>query len=188
MLAISPTAATFAATKVGEVSSYTFNVANTGGSPTGTLAVTISAGAPDFAMASSDCVVALPSLGVCRLQVTYRPTAPGTKNGTLTVTDATPGMVPATAALSGTATPSSDAGTATFPSFATDIVPLLKKACLCHVQGGQPPLLDTHANVKANASASLKAMGQATMPPGSGLATSDQNLLQAWVNAGAPNN
>jgi hypothetical protein len=100
-LAINPSTQIFTSI-VGQPVTWTFNVSNSGGSPTGTLAATISAGGPDFAITSNDCVVALPSLGVCKIQVTFTPVAAGPKNGTLTVADATPGSLPATATLTGT--------------------------------------------------------------------------------------
>ena len=126
-LAVNPSSQPFTAI-VGQPVTWTFNVSNSGGSPTGTLAATISAGAPDFAIASNDCVVALPALGVCKITVTFTPTAVGAKNGTLTVTDATPGSTPATATLTGTGiqdrlvtiTPAtSDFGTVKIPAVKT---------------------------------------------------------------------
>lgn len=100
-LAIGPSPQIFTAI-VGQPVTFAFNVSNSGGSPTGTLAASISAGGPDFAIASNDCVVALPPLGVCKISVTFTPTAAGAKAGTLTVTDATPGSLPAVAVLTGT--------------------------------------------------------------------------------------
>jgi hypothetical protein len=79
-----------------------------------------------------------------------------------------------------------DAGTA--PSFTYDIMPLLKKGCLCHVQGGEAPLLDTYLNVKSNANASLSSMQNESMPPSSPLSKSEIDLFQRWINAGTPNN
>jgi hypothetical protein len=103
-LSINPPSAPFTAS-VGETYVVTFNVSNSGGSPTGNLAATISAGATDFAITSNDCVVPLTALGVCKIQVTFKPTSatPAAKTGTLTVVDATVGSTPATAALTGTA-------------------------------------------------------------------------------------
>ena len=98
--AISPLSQTFTA-RVGESVTWTFNVTNSGGSPTGTLTAAISAGASDFSIASNDCLVPLASLSVCKIQVTFAPSAVGAKNGTLTVADATPGSTPATATLAG---------------------------------------------------------------------------------------
>jgi hypothetical protein len=75
------------------------------------------------------------------------------------------------------------------PGFTYDILPLLKKSCLCHVQGGEPPLLDTYSNVKANANASMQSILDGSMPQGlPPLSTSEKNLFQSWINAGTPNN
>lgn len=101
-LTINPPTAAFTAS-VGGTYVATFNVSNSGGSPTGNLSATISAGATDFAITSNDCVVPLASLAICKIQVTFKPASVGAKTGTLTVADATVGTVPATAALTGTA-------------------------------------------------------------------------------------
>jgi hypothetical protein len=75
------------------------------------------------------------------------------------------------------------------PGFTYDILPLLKKSCLCHVQGGVQPPLDTYSNVKANANASMQSILDGSMPVGlPPLSTSDKNLFQSWINAGTPNN
>ena len=101
-LTINPPTLAFTAS-VGGTFVATFNVSNSGGSPTGNLSATISAGATDFAITSNDCVVPLASLAICKIQVTFKPASVGAKTGTLTVADATVGTVPATAALTGTA-------------------------------------------------------------------------------------
>ena len=81
--------------------------------------------------------------------------------------------------------PSVDSGPP--PSFTYDIMPLLTKGCLCHVQGGQMPLLDTYPNVKANANASLRSMQNATMPLNlPPLPESEIDLFQSWINAAPP--
>lgn len=75
------------------------------------------------------------------------------------------------------------------PSFAYDILPLLKKSCACHVSGGVPPLLDTYTNTKANARASMQTIDDETMPKGlPPLSASEKALFQGWINAGTPNN
>lgn len=75
------------------------------------------------------------------------------------------------------------------PGFTYDILPLLKKSCLCHVQGGVQPLLDTYSNVKANANASMQSILDGSMPQGlPPLSASERNLFQSWINAGTPNN
>jgi len=73
-------------------------------------------------------------------------------------------------------------------SFVNDVMPMLKKGCLCHVQGGEAPLLDTYSNVKANANASMQSILAGDMPPQGPLSASDKNILQSWINAGTPNN
>ncbi len=91
------------------------------------------------------------------------------------------------AAVGGDDSGASDAGPV--PSYAYDIVPLLKKSCLCHVSGGEPPLLDTYANVRSNASSSLQDILGDLMPQGAPpLSASEKALFQRWVNAGTPNN
>lgn len=83
----------------------------------------------------------------------------------------------------------SEAGNPTGPvSFTNDIAPLLKKGCLCHVQGGVDPLLDTYTNVRANANAALQSVLAGDMPPAGPLSSADTGLLQSWINAGTPNN
>lgn len=75
------------------------------------------------------------------------------------------------------------------PSFTYDILPLLKKACACHVSGGVPPLLDTYTNTKANAIDSMQSIDNGTMPVGlPPLSASEKALFQGWINAGTPNN
>ena len=73
------------------------------------------------------------------------------------------------------------------PSFTYQIMPLLKKSCLCHVQGAETPLLDTYTHVVANAAASLQAMDDGIMPPSGPLPGSDIDLLRSWIAAGTPN-
>jgi hypothetical protein len=75
-------------------------------------------------------------------------------------------------------------------SFVNDVMPLLKKSCLCHVLGGEAPLLDTYSNVKTNARVSMQSIqaGDMPPPPQSLLSASDKNILQSWINAGYPNN
>jgi hypothetical protein len=76
------------------------------------------------------------------------------------------------------------------PSYAYDIAPLLVKSCLCHVRGGEPPLLDTYANVKSNASRSWQSILAGRMPPegAPSMSNGEKALFQSWVTAGTPNN
>jgi len=100
-LAIAPATQSFQAT-IGKTDIATFNLANSGGSNTGPLAVSITAGATDFSIVSNDCVVPLAPLSVCHVQVQYAPKTVGTVAGTLTASDATTG-VSVVATLAGTA-------------------------------------------------------------------------------------
>jgi hypothetical protein len=102
-LSISPISQAYTATVGAAGVTFGFTVSNSGGSPTGNLDAKITAGATDYAITSNDCTVPLPSLGKCKIEVTFKPAAAGTKPGTLTVTDATVGSTPVTASLSGTA-------------------------------------------------------------------------------------
>ncbi len=72
-------------------------------------------------------------------------------------------------------------------SFAVDILPLMKRACDCHVSGSIAPALNNYANVKAAASASNAAIKEGSMPIGAPLSAADQALFESWVNAGMPN-
>ena len=82
------------------------------------------------------------------------------------------------------------AGGSTVPavSYTNDIAPMFKKGCLCHVQGGQAPLLDTYSHAKQYAAVSLQSMSAGRMPPGSSASKADKDLLQSWIDAGTPNN
>jgi hypothetical protein len=75
-------------------------------------------------------------------------------------------------------------------SFATDILPLIKKACWCHVNGSNGPALNNYANVLSAADISNRDIQDGSMPPPSEgrLSDADKALFQSWINAGKPNN
>jgi hypothetical protein len=59
----------------------------------------------------------------------------------------------------------------------------------CHVASGQAPDLTTYANIYGSRDQiNLHACIQKDMPKGSSLPSCDIKKLQAWINAGAPNN
>jgi hypothetical protein len=97
--AITPSTQTFTA-RVGQSAAATFSLANSGGSPTGILTAAVSGAG--FAITSNDCVAQLAPLAVCKIQVTFAPATVGAVTGVLSVTDATPGSLPAIATLTGT--------------------------------------------------------------------------------------
>jgi hypothetical protein len=74
----------------------------------GTSSLTVSnvAISGDFAIASNPCSTVGASGGSCAIQVTFTPTATGTRNGTLTITDSSAGS-PREVVLTGIGTPSS---------------------------------------------------------------------------------
>lgn len=81
-------------------------------------------------------------------------------------------------------------------TYAGMVKPLVQGNCAipgCHVAGGQSPDLGTYAGVKAAADAgllvSLAVQGNPMpMPPSGLLSACDRQRIEAWVNAGAPNN
>jgi hypothetical protein len=81
----------------------TFSVGNAGGSASGILSAAIGgANATEFVITNDGCALPLDSRATCTIQVVFKPTTPGAnKAATITVTDATAGSTPATAALSG---------------------------------------------------------------------------------------
>jgi hypothetical protein len=101
-LAITPNPGSFTA-PVGSTSVViTFNVANSGGSPSGSLATTLGGtDANQFIITDNKCVVPLAALGICPIQVVFSPTSAGNKTATITVTDSTPGSLPTTTVLNG---------------------------------------------------------------------------------------
>lgn len=81
-------------------------------------------------------------------------------------------------------------------TWSADIQPIIQLRCAtpsCHVVGGQTPDLSTYAGVKAQADAGrIKARvidrTPSSMPPSGALPACDQQLIDAWLAAGAPQN
>jgi hypothetical protein len=104
-LAISPPTGSFSA-GVGLTSApIVFNLANAGGSASGTLSAPVLAGAnaDQFAITDNKCLVPLAPLSTCAITVAFKPTAAGTKTATISITDASAPSTPASATLSGVA-------------------------------------------------------------------------------------
>ena len=103
-LAIGPNPGSFSAVVGATSTAIAFNLANSGGSNSGSLTTALSGvNASDFAITDNKCVVPLGPLSVCAIQVVFKPATVGTKIATLTVTDATAGSTPVSATLNGTA-------------------------------------------------------------------------------------
>jgi hypothetical protein len=81
---------------------------------------------------------------------------------------------------------SSDGGAGA--SFATDVFPLLKRSCSCHVDGTTGPALDNYAHVLSVADISNRVIQEGSMPPAGPLSAADKTLFQSWINSGKPNN
>lgn len=78
-------------------------------------------------------------------------------------------------------------------SYKNDIQPLLTNNCAtpgCHVSGASFPDLSTYAGVfGSRANVRDRANNAANPMPGSGLmSVANRNLLNSWIDAGAPNN
>jgi hypothetical protein len=98
-LAASPASVSFGSVAVGSTSAaQTVTVTNPGGSAA--TGVSVSAPAP-FATSNNTCGGSIAAGGSCTVSVTYKPTAAGASNGTLSVASSAPGS-PLSVALSGT--------------------------------------------------------------------------------------
>ena len=98
---VSPTSLTWGTVPIGSAgATKSVILTNTGGA---TLTITSIAVSGDFALTSSTkpCGSTLAAGKNCKIEVTFTPTASGTRTGTLTITDNAPGS-PQTVALSGT--------------------------------------------------------------------------------------
>ena len=97
--AVAPSHLTFTTVQLvgGTSDAQVVNVYNYGTSPLTISTVTVSG---DFAV-QNGCASVGPSGASCAIQVTFTPTATGTRNGTVTITDGSPGS-PHTIALTGT--------------------------------------------------------------------------------------
>ena len=83
--------------------------------------------------------------------------------------------------------------TPTAVSYANDIKPLMTSNCAspgCHVSGVQSPDLSTYAGVFGSRSLVKSRANSGSNPmPASGLmSAANRNLLNSWIDAGAPNN
>lgn len=96
-IVLTPASLNFSATTVGQTAaSQIITVANTGGTAA-TLQTPVLSG--DFALAATTCGSTLAANTACSLSITFTPTASGTRNGTLSITDS---IGTQTAVLSGT--------------------------------------------------------------------------------------
>ena len=73
-------------------------------------------------------------------------------------------------------------------SFATDILPLIRRECSCHVDGTNGPALNNYANVLSAADISNRTIQEGSMPPLRPLSDADKALFRSWIDAGKPNN
>ncbi|MGD0366360.1 MAG: choice-of-anchor D domain-containing protein [Acidobacteriaceae bacterium] len=106
-MVLTPASLTFTATTVGSQSSPQYvTIANTGGEPSTLTSETVTG---DFSVSANTCAKTLAPNYSCTLGIAFTPTASGTRNGTLTVTDSVgtqtapltgTGQAPATDALS----------------------------------------------------------------------------------------
>lgn len=118
VIVLTPPSLSFAATTVGATTTpQNVDVANTGGSPVALTSETVSG---DFVVTANTCGSSLPIQSSCELAIDFKPTASGTRNGTLTLTDA---IGTQTVPLSGTGqTQATDALSPSTLTFATQIV------------------------------------------------------------------
>src|SRR5439155_14529234 len=98
---LSPTSLTFASQNVGTTSApQAATLSNSGSAPLSISSIAISgADSGDFAQ-TNNCSSSLAAGAKCTISVTFRPTATGTRTGTLTVTDNASGS-PQAATLTG---------------------------------------------------------------------------------------
>lgn len=93
-----------------------------------------------------------------------------------------------------TSTASTTATTApVVASYNTDIKPLMIQNCAtpgCHVSGGASPNLSTYTGLFGSRTIVKSRANSASNPmPSSGLmSVANRNLLNSWIDAGAPNN
>lgn len=80
-------------------------------------------------------------------------------------------------------------------SFSEDIFPIIQGNCAttgCHVAGGSAPgIFSNYAGVMDkvnNGSFENRVLVQRDMPPNGSLTDCQINLIQAWLNAGSPDN
>lgn len=80
-------------------------------------------------------------------------------------------------------------------SFSADIMPIIDASCAvvgCHVQGGGGNgVFENYNNIKAkidNGSFAKRLLTDQDMPPSGPLSSCQMEHVQAWIDAGAPNN
>jgi hypothetical protein len=80
-------------------------------------------------------------------------------------------------------------------TYATKVMPIMQGSCAipgCHVPGGTGPGdFTTYTGVKAkvdNGTFRTVTIVNKSMPPSGPLSTCEQQHLETWLNAGAPNN
>jgi hypothetical protein len=103
---LSPASLTFASTNVGSTSAAQNLTLQNG--TTAAVSITSVAATGDFAVSSNSCGASLAAGGSCALGVVFKPSASGTRTGTLTVSDSAGGQ---SASLTGTGASSSGGGT-----------------------------------------------------------------------------
>jgi hypothetical protein len=86
-IVLTPSSLNFASTAVGATTaSQSIDIANTGGTPVALTAETVSG---DFAITANTCGSSLAAQTSCEVAIDFQPTTAGTRNGSLTVADAT---------------------------------------------------------------------------------------------------
>jgi hypothetical protein len=103
-LTMSPPTLSFPATAIGTADAgQMVTVTNSGGAPlTGLILATAGASAGDFAISSSSCSGTLAAGASCSAVITFQPSAVGGRQGFLTASSPTQGVINATTVLSGT--------------------------------------------------------------------------------------
>ena len=77
--------------------------------------------------------------------------------------------------------------------FSSDVLPIITNSCAtasCHNSTGVGGVvLQTYDQIKAKTDRiTQRVLVDKTMPPNGTLSTSELNIIQCWINAGAPNN
>jgi len=77
--------------------------------------------------------------------------------------------------------------------FSTDVMPIISSACAtpsCHNSTGVGGVvLQTYDQIKAKVDRiNQRVLVDKTMPPNGALTPSELNIIQCWINSGAPNN
>jgi len=77
--------------------------------------------------------------------------------------------------------------------FSTDVMPIISSTCAtpsCHNSTGVGGVvLQTYDQIKAKVDRiNQRVLVDKTMPPNGALTPSELNIIQCWINSGAPNN